>query len=141
MQGLYCAPKMDDEKMGSVANPFDDNSNMPKSVTQASQQPSYAALGVLQSSNVKFSWSKCDRPGDKTTVDSMDFTGTKLGSPMSIHAQGTFGSSANAGSKYNLAVKFNGSSVYAHSDDLCSDTTVKLPYGVGSFSMQGMGCP
>ncbi|CAN0190144.1 unnamed protein product [Ascophyllum nodosum] len=64
----------------------------------------------------------------------------KRGKTVTVTAVGTLTKPVSSGT-YNLHVKLGSSEVYKHEGPICGDSTAKLPLGLGSIDLHGLGCP
>lgn len=92
-------------------------------------------------STVNFKWSSCSKPSDLGKLNSLTFDGHSLGTDIHALGKGTVTEVVGQGASYRMDVSSAGVPLLTHTDDLCKDTQVNLPMGLGSVKMAAIGCP
>lgn len=115
-----------------------------KPTKQADKAEEKKPIMVEQAFDV-FSSAKISQCGDKDksliTFDDLEVTAKpKRGKPISFSGKGNPKVSFDSAS-YKLVVKLAGQQVFGHSGQLCGESHVPLPLGLGHIDVHGFACP
>jgi hypothetical protein len=96
---------------------------------------------LASAKTVKITWKDCGDSSYHGKVNKIDISPNPpvLGQPIHVVADGSINEDVTAG-QYELKIK-KIITVLDHKDNICGDSTIKLPLGMGSITVKGLTCP
>jgi hypothetical protein len=68
-------------------------------------------------------------------------TNPTLGNNLNVTAYGVASSSVATGATFHISVDYEGGDVFDYDGDVCGNSTIPLPFGVGNAYLNGFACP
>lgn len=106
--------------------------------------PAIFALALVATASCKtvsITWKDCSDSSYHGKVKDIKITPNPpvLGKPISVVAEGTIDEDVSGG-QYELKIK-KFITILDHKDNVCGDSTIKLPLGMGTITVKGLTCP